>query len=191
MSGSTRISWTGLREKASVVRSPGEGAAGRMREAAGKVAPRAGSRRRFRRCNGAGSDGLAEPLLQLAPSAAAQLDLRPVLEEHHLLPLEIRLDLANPVEVDDRRAVDPEEAAGIEAFPRGLHRVPNAVDPAAGVELDAVVGRLDPVEVLDPDEEDPSAGPDYDPILESPDRKSTRLNSSHGYISYAVFCLKK
>src|SRR2546429_4484513 len=27
------------------------------------------------------------------------------------------------------------------------------------------------------------------PSLE--DRKSTRLNSSHGYISYAVFCLKK
>src|SRR2546422_6211841 len=29
------------------------------------------------------------------------------------------------------------------------------------------------------------AGPDRQ------DRKSTRLNSSHGYISYAVFCLKK
>src|SRR2546429_6209486 len=27
--------------------------------------------------------------------------------------------------------------------------------------------------------------------LRSIDRKSTRLNSSHGYISYAVFCLKK
>src|SRR2546422_6681270 len=27
--------------------------------------------------------------------------------------------------------------------------------------------------------------------LENGDRKSTRLNSSHGYISYAVFCLKK
>src|SRR2546429_8857508 len=26
---------------------------------------------------------------------------------------------------------------------------------------------------------------------EPQDRKSTRLNSSHGYISYAVFCLKK
>src|SRR2546429_2102156 len=26
---------------------------------------------------------------------------------------------------------------------------------------------------------------------ERQDRKSTRLNSSHGYISYAVFCLKK
>src|SRR2546422_8598267 len=27
-------------------------------------------------------------------------------------------------------------------------------------------------------------------ILKDADRKSTRLNSSHGYISYAVFCLK-
>src|SRR2546422_6682178 len=29
------------------------------------------------------------------------------------------------------------------------------------------------------------------PAKGEPDRKSTRLNSSHGYISYAVFCLKK
>src|SRR5256884_1844006 len=28
-------------------------------------------------------------------------------------------------------------------------------------------------------------------LIYSQDRKSTRLNSSHGYISYAVFCLKK
>src|SRR5687768_18353395 len=28
-------------------------------------------------------------------------------------------------------------------------------------------------------------------VLRKRDRKSTRLNSSHGYISYAVFCLKK
>src|SRR2546422_3292117 len=28
-------------------------------------------------------------------------------------------------------------------------------------------------------------------LKEAQDRKSTRLNSSHGYISYAVFCLKK
>src|SRR5687768_16364919 len=28
-------------------------------------------------------------------------------------------------------------------------------------------------------------------VIEELDRKSTRLNSSHGYISYAVFCLKK
>src|SRR2546422_7094463 len=29
------------------------------------------------------------------------------------------------------------------------------------------------------------------PLRATLDRKSTRLNSSHGYISYAVFCLKK
>src|SRR6266436_8533537 len=36
--------------------------------------------------------------------------------------------------------------------------------------------------------------PYYDtqkPVPPWRDRKSTRLNSSHGYISYAVFCLKK
>src|SRR5258707_3780902 len=29
------------------------------------------------------------------------------------------------------------------------------------------------------------------PLMEAQDRKSTRLNSSHANISYAVFCLKK
>src|SRR6266436_8054870 len=33
--------------------------------------------------------------------------------------------------------------------------------------------------------------PPYDGPSSHRDRKSTRLNSSHGYISYAVFCLKK
>src|SRR5687768_17840639 len=32
---------------------------------------------------------------------------------------------------------------------------------------------------------------DGDCRFDAEDRKSTRLNSSHGYISYAVFCLKK
>src|SRR5205809_6052446 len=36
----------------------------------------------------------------------------------------------------------------------------------------------------------PGAG-EGDRSLTTIDRKSTRLNSSHGYISYAVFCLKK
>src|SRR2546422_7348746 len=31
----------------------------------------------------------------------------------------------------------------------------------------------------------------YERATKAEDRKSTRLNSSHGYISYAVFCLKK
>src|SRR2546422_8240925 len=35
------------------------------------------------------------------------------------------------------------------------------------------------------------AGDARDGLATARDRKSTRLNSSHGYISYAVFCLKK
>src|SRR2546422_3285876 len=35
------------------------------------------------------------------------------------------------------------------------------------------------------------AGPYPWVVKQRIDRKSTRLNSSHGYISYAVFCLKK
>src|SRR2546430_11849235 len=37
----------------------------------------------------------------------------------------------------------------------------------------------------------PASGEQSDPAGLSPDRKSTRLNSSHSQISYAVFCLKK
>src|SRR5687768_18229347 len=51
---------------------------------------------------------------------------------------------------------------------------------AADLHFVAGVGReQDQVALLDV----PDSGPE--------DRKSTRLNSSHGYISYAVFCLKK
>src|SRR2546422_4328960 len=46
---------------------------------------------------------------------------------------------------------------------------------------------------LEPDvQDDGGVGHAQDLRLDDlPDRKSTRLNSSHGYISYAVFCLKK
>src|SRR2546429_6658227 len=38
---------------------------------------------------------------------------------------------------------------------------------------------------------EPSKSAQFGSWGDSLDRKSTRLNSSHGYISYAVFCLKK
>src|SRR5688572_11596501 len=38
---------------------------------------------------------------------------------------------------------------------------------------------------------EPGSKYDIDKRLDIPDRKSTRLNSSHSQISYAVFCLKK
>src|SRR2546430_13403227 len=50
------------------------------------------------------------------------------------------------------------------------------------------------VDVADLVEEDRAAVGDFEETAlgrDRPDRKSTRLNSSHSQISYAVFCLKK
>src|SRR5687768_17657474 len=44
---------------------------------------------------------------------------------------------------------------------------------------------------LDSWQHDESLDGKADVVFWGRDRKSTRLNSSHGYISYAVFCLKK
>src|SRR3712207_8785050 len=56
---------------------------------------------------------------------------------------------------------------------------------------EALLAALDGVESLEsaaePDEPAPGAGQEEG----DQDRKSTRLNSSHANISYAVFCLKK
>src|SRR5256886_13047358 len=64
--------------------------------------------------------------------------------------------------------------------PRGTHRHGQAVD-------DPLAARVDPRR------EGPSLGKHHVPEdrLLVRDRKSTRLNSSHSQISYAVFCLKK
>src|SRR2546430_13559350 len=51
------------------------------------------------------------------------------------------------------------------------------------------VGRGSAEDVDDHLRPEPANHPDY--VLEHRDRKSTRLNSSHSQISYAVFCLKK
>src|SRR2546430_7492152 len=55
---------------------------------------------------------------------------------------------------------------------------------------DDAVADEDHFRVLDFDFGHLAFGPDY-ALVGKRDRKSTRLNSSHSQISYAVFCLKK
>src|SRR5690349_22532037 len=59
----------------------------------------------------------------------------------------------------------------------GKYRCPRETGTAAGADWSAVQRRRQPGGA--------------DPALAREDRKSTRLNSSHVEISYAVFCLKK
>src|SRR3712207_9260657 len=70
---------------------------------------------------------------------------------------------------------DPEHTA---AEDRAHQRVDHHVQRGAAVPLDVAPGQADRHQ------------PHQDRHPE-PDRKSTRLNSSHANISYAVFCLKK
>src|SRR3712207_7992815 len=78
-------------------------------------------------------------------------------------------------EVDRRRvgAVVGGEDDGLAAGPH-----PVAVQEGAGA-----AGEHDPGPVV--------VCEDHRPLVRAGDRKSTRLNSSHANISYAVFCLKK
>src|SRR3712207_8374778 len=76
---------------------------------------------------------------------------------------------------------------------RSMNFVDNVVDQSAGtVRARAIVANPD--YFLAPGQfgiiRIPGS-PEYDAILVPEDRKSTRLNSSHANISYAVFCLKQ
>src|SRR2546422_7745335 len=64
-----------------------------------------------------------------------------------------------------------------------LHDLRQAIQGRLRAEVLAVVARREP--------RDRGARRDVADHPALQDRKSTRLNSSHGYISYAVFCLKK
>src|SRR2546429_586522 len=67
----------------------------------------------------------------------------------------------------------------------GGNVVPIHLPLGSGELFTGLIDLIRQVEIVYDDE---SLGKKY---VEGPDRKSTRLNSSHGYISYAVFCLKK
>src|SRR2546428_6887194 len=73
----------------------------------------------------------------------------------------------------------PGDRTALDAGREGGRRPPAAARGAPRAESPGVAGAARP------------AGPDTRETLRAEDRKSTRLNSSHDQISYAVFCLKK
>src|SRR2546422_3125672 len=73
-----------------------------------------------------------------------------------------------------------------------LPRIPPAAPWRPRRKTESPAGWRGPAEELPrPDERGDARRGRRVTILLGVDRKSTRLNSSHGYISYAVFCLKK
>src|SRR5207244_11191690 len=74
---------------------------------------------------------------------------------------------------------------------RTLSRTPS--QPATTIPTQAEIKCCLPVATVSPQTEMPISEPGSSRTVsaQTPDRKSTRLNSSHQIISYAVFCLKK
>src|SRR2546422_3318305 len=85
-----------------------------------------------------------------------------------------------PVELD-RVPADRDDREGMDAGVRGWSGLQTDSARAALSEIRRWVDGIVPVAPSDANV----------PFVGTRDRKSTRLNSSHGYISYAVFCLKK
>src|SRR2546429_2942900 len=91
------------------------------------------------------------------------------------------------------------DTAPPEIYPLPLHdALPISPEEIAGNFQNSGVTIYDPYNVTTPGQPASPTNPrlsfanDTIPTQDiSTDRKSTRLNSSHGYISYAVFCLKK
>src|SRR5688572_30853476 len=83
----------------------------------------------------------------------------------------------------------PRDEGAVDAINAGLDRAPNALYPLVQSVLvqDEALKRADArIREL---EAELGIEPEQPP--QQQDRKSTRLNSSHSQISYAVFCLKK
>src|SRR2546430_5904952 len=89
---------------------------------------------------------------------------------------------------------------------RQARRIRSAISPRLAMTIFSIMGRLfddeqrlaelDRIAVLGHDRGDATGPVGFDLVhhlhgLDDEDRKSTRLNSSHSQISYAVFCLKK
>src|SRR2546422_3967154 len=81
------------------------------------------------------------------------------------------------------RSSRPRSAASVSAALLGREERIEDLGPDVGRDAGTLVGHLGLHHRA-------LAGADVHLAVER-DRKSTRLNSSHGYISYAVFCLKK
>src|SRR3989449_4352565 len=124
-----------------------------------------------------------------------QLRLRAWSEPFPLIPLFHRL--AEPARADERVAEHPVRGHGQGVEPDRAAQLLDGIDAAPGGEGDAAEQQMDGRIVgmharrLLGDAARFLEVAARERVFRARDRKSTRLNSSHGYISYAVFCLKK
>src|SRR5258708_7749940 len=120
------------------------------------------------------SSVLSPSPFQYIPQEVSTMEIHPTEERSHSTPVSAPISRTSPT---DSREILQQLVQALTL----LGRAPPASTPPAPPSTPATHIRL-------PDAFDGSNPDDLQPFL---DRKSTRLNSSHQIISYAVFCLKK
>jgi hypothetical protein len=83
---------------------------------------------------------------------------------HLVFAVEERLELLDAVDVHDRRAMDADEAVGVHAALEPGHRLSQQVRLPGHVQADVVARRLDPVDLVGAQEEEPARGLHDEPL---------------------------
>src|SRR5580704_12503026 len=95
--------------------------------------------------------------------ASSQGQLLAAAQQHQVLAAAAALDLGDGVQVDDDRAVDAQEAPGGERALEVADLLAHLIHLPAGVQLDVVGRRLDPLDVLAAQKNDFALRPDHQP----------------------------
>ena len=90
----------------------------------------------------------AEPARHRVPKAATEPQLGPRVQDHDVVTVKPRLQLANRAEPNDGRPVDLNESGRVEPTRRLSQRFPRAPDTIAAVHHHMVIIRLDPIDRL-------------------------------------------
>src|SRR5438270_227255 len=93
------------------------------------------------RASGTGSPEVAVTRPQMLPIRPRELELRVVLQDHHVVAREPRLHLADAIEVHDRAAMDARELLGIEQRLDRAQRLANEMGRGARMHAHVVALR--------------------------------------------------
>src|SRR5262249_26135881 len=98
-----------------------------------------------------------EDFLDPLSVGAAEGQFRAVAQDDDMVAVEQGLDLADALDVDNGRAMDAQETLRVDTTLQGVHRLAQEMGFGTDVQTQVVARRLDPVNLLHLQKEDPPA----------------------------------
>src|SRR5882762_5818011 len=107
--------------------------------------------------------GVNYPMERLAVSGTRG-ELRAVLQDHDVFAVEPRLELFDPVHIDDRRAMHAHEVVRREPLLEACERVPDDVRLTSRVQPGVLSVRLDPIDLTRPEKRNLAGCPNHEAV---------------------------